>query len=139
MVNYRYEDIITKEELVKNKRAIILSSRIKCKALLMVSKIINDESSINAPTLADRLGISLEYARRLLNEFVQLHKILAMGNGMTLGRIRSYVINDKTYLDNLIDDIAKMHPEMIMNSEVTLEHKIKKDKIIQTKKVIKDE
>jgi hypothetical protein len=145
MVNYKYEDIITKEQLVQRKRAIILHSKIKCEALLIISKIINDEGSINAYILADRLGIALEYARRLLNEFVQFHKILAMDNGISLSRIKSYVINDKIYIDNLIDDIAKIHPEiiakihpkMITNSEVTVEHKTKMDEVSHTKRVVK--
>jgi hypothetical protein len=130
--NYTYENIITKEELVKNKRAIILNSRRRCIVLLMISKIIDDGGSINAHTIANRLGIGLEYARSLLNEFVWLHNILDykyVGGGMFKSRVKLYIINDKMVLNKLIDDIAKKYPEIVR------QHNIKTDNVSHTKRV----
>jgi hypothetical protein len=128
--NYTYESIITKEELVQNKRAIILNSRRRCIVLLMISKIIDEGGSINAHTIANRLGIGLGYTRSLLNEFVWLLNIL---DYEYIGRVKSYIINDKMVLNKLIDDIAKKYPEIVR------QHNIKKDKVNHTKKVVKNE
>jgi hypothetical protein len=134
--NYTYESIITKEELVQRKRAIILNSRRRCIVLLMISKIIDEGGSINAHTIANRLGIGLGYARSLLNEFVWFHNILGykyVGGGMFKSRVKLYIINDKMVLNKLIDDIAKKYPEIVR------QHNIKTDNVNHTKKVVKNE
>ena len=124
--NYTYESIITKEELVQRKRAIILNSRRRCIVLLMISKIIDEGGSINAHTIANRLGIGLGYTRSLLNEFVWLLNIL---DYEYIGRVKSYIINDKMVLNKLIDDIAKKYPEIVR------QHNIKTDNVSHTKRV----
>jgi hypothetical protein len=96
----------------------------------MISKIIDEGGSINAHTIANRLGIGLGYTRSLLNEFVWLLNIL---DYEYIGRVKSYIINDKMVLNKLIDDIAKKYPEIVR------QHNIKKDKVNHTKKVVKNE